>query len=188
MKTNGLLARPPRRYNTSTPTVKPADTNSRTLTGTPVPQIKNKLRGVVKDLTGARPHLIFSDQPSPRSSINDNYCVSYVAGNLVCAHVTGKEMRTANCVTGNGNCACVSTKKDDLVTELTGKDCFVTSKKSYCKSCSFCKWVSAKGRCKSQLLLSVFRNKACEQCFLCRSVEFCKIMSQMSQLLYQICL
>ena len=43
-----------------------------------------------------------------------------------------------------------------------------------CRSCSFCKRVSAKERCKSQLLLSVSRNKACERCFLCRSVEFCK--------------
>ena len=43
-----------------------------------------------------------------------------------------------------------------------------------CRSCSFCKRVSAKERCKSQLLLSVSRNKTCERCFLCRSVEFCK--------------
>ena len=43
-----------------------------------------------------------------------------------------------------------------------------------CRSCSFCKQISAKERCKFQLLLSVSKNKACERCFLCRSVEFCK--------------
>ena len=63
--------------------------------------------------------------------------------------------------------------------ELTGnQDCFVTRKDCKnkflsCRSCSFCKWVSAKERCKSQLLLSVSRNKACERCFLCISVKFC---------------
>ena len=31
-----------------------------------------------------------------------------------------------------------------------------------------------KERCKSQLLLSLSKNKVCERCFLCRSIEFCK--------------
>ena len=43
----------------------------------------------------------------------------------------------------------------------------------FCKSCSFCKQVSAKERCKSQLL-SLKKNKACERCVLCRALEFCK--------------
>ena len=43
-----------------------------------------------------------------------------------------------------------------------------------CKSCSFCQRVSTKERCKSQLLLSLSKNKVCERCFLCRSLEFCK--------------
>ena len=45
---------------------------------------------------------------------------------------------------------------------------------SCCRLRSFYKRVSTKERCKSQLLLSVSRNKACERCFLCRTVEFCK--------------
>ena len=41
-----------------------------------------------------------------------------------------------------------------------------------CK-CSFCYRVATKERRKSQLL-SLHRNKICERCFLCRSLEFCK--------------
>ena len=119
--------------------------------------------------------------------------LSCVAGNSVFVHVTGNRRCAANCVTGNRNCACVRGKKDSLVSELAGKkDCFVTSKKETvrtltvncknfdcefffcCKSCSFCKWISAKERCKSQLVSSLSRNKACKQCFLCRSVKFSK--------------
>ena len=37
-----------------------------------------------------------------------------------------------------------------------------------------CHRVATKERCKSQLLLQSYRNKACERCFLCRSLEFCK--------------
>ena len=125
-----------------------------------------------KGLTGARPPFTLTEWQSPRSSINDNYCVSCVAGNLVNAHVTGIWTCSVNYVTGNRIWVCVTGKKDSLVTELTGKkDCFVTGNKktefnrkflSCCRSCSFCKRVSTKERCKSQLLSSVSRNKACE--------------------------
>ena len=40
--------------------------------------------------------------------------------------------------------------------------------------CSFCHRVVTKERRKSQLLLQSHRNKICERCFLCRSLEFCK--------------
>ena len=43
-----------------------------------------------------------------------------------------------------------------------------------CKSCSFCQRVFTKGRYKYQLWLSLSKNKVCERCFLCRSLEFCK--------------
>ena len=43
-----------------------------------------------------------------------------------------------------------------------------------CCKCSFCYRVAAKERHKSQLLLQVHRNKICDSCFLCRSLEFCK--------------
>ena len=41
-----------------------------------------------------------------------------------------------------------------------------------CKSCSFCFRVAVKERRNSQLLSPLSRNKACERCFLCRSIEF----------------
>ena len=41
-----------------------------------------------------------------------------------------------------------------------------------CNSCSFCKRVATKQRCKSRHC-STSRNKICEICFLCRSLEFC---------------
>ena len=43
-----------------------------------------------------------------------------------------------------------------------------------CCKCSFCHRVATKERRKSQLLSNVHRNKICERCFLCRSLEFCK--------------
>ena len=42
-----------------------------------------------------------------------------------------------------------------------------------CKSCSFCVRVATKERHNSQLLSPLSRNKACERCFLHRSVQFC---------------
>ena len=53
------------------------------------------------------------------------------------------------------------------------RDCIFTCKLLCCK-CSFCHRVAAKERCKSQLLSKLHRNKICERCFLCRSLEFCK--------------
>ena len=53
------------------------------------------------------------------------------------------------------------------------RDCIFTCKLLCCK-CSFCHRVAAKERHKSQLLSKLHRNKICERCFLCRSLEFCK--------------
>ena len=59
------------------------------------------------------------------------------------------------------------------------KDLSVSSKRetvnlhvNSCQSYSFCQRVSTKERCKSRKLS--YRNKPCERCFLCRSLEFCK--------------
>ena len=43
---------------------------------------------------------------------------------------------------------------------------------SCCKSCSICRRVTAKERCKSR---SSDVNKICERCFLCRSIVFCNM-------------
>ena len=53
------------------------------------------------------------------------------------------------------------------------QDCIFTCNFLCCK-CSFCHQVATKERHKSQLLLQSHRNKICERCFLCRSLEFCK--------------
>ena len=47
-----------------------------------------------------------------------------------------------------------------------------------CCKCSYCHWVATKERRKSHLLSNVPRNKICEKCFLCRSLEFCKSCQQ----------
>ena len=176
MKTNVLALRHRGNLNASTLTHSLQD-NSKSLTISPVHQLGNKLRDVDRNLTGARPPLTLSNRLSPRSNINDKYCVSCVAGNPVYLHVTGKGTCSAKCVTGNRNCGYLSTKKDNLATELEQKGLFCDQQeadcknfnckfKSCCKSCSFCKWVSAKEKCKSLLLLSDSRNKECKQCFL----------------------
>ena len=54
--------------------------------------------------------------------MNDNYCVSCVAGNAVSVHVTGKEASTANSVTGNQDCFMTS---KDTVRSLTVNSCVV---------------------------------------------------------------
>ena len=53
------------------------------------------------------------------------------------------------------------------------RDC-VSTCKLFCCKCSFCQRVTAKERYKSRLLSIYQRNKPCERCFLCRSLEFCK--------------
>ena len=49
-----------------------------------------------------------------------------------------------------------------------------------CCKCSYCHWVAAKERRKSQCMSIIHRNKICERCFLCRSLAFCKSCHQCS--------
>ena len=56
-------------------------------------------------------------------------------------------------------------------------DCRFECKLLCCK-CSYCHRVATKERRKSHLLSNVHRNKICERCFLCRSLEFCKSCHQ----------
>ena len=79
---------------------------------------------MVRDLTGARLLLSLSDLPRHRCSINDNYCVSSVAGSSVNVFVTGKEACSVNGVTGNKSCVNVTGEEP-----CTGnQDCVVTCK------------------------------------------------------------
>ena len=69
----------------------------------------------------------------------------------------------------------VSGKKQDLnPSPVISKSETIFTCKLFCSRCSFHHRVATKERHKSQLLLHSYRNKACECCFLCRSLEFCK--------------
>ena len=100
-------------------------------------------------------------QLSPRnrlsvpSRINDNQCVVSVTEGL--------------CVYFRSN------RLEPFTSDSRGQesDCNFSCR-LLCWKCSFCYRVAAKERRKSQLLLQVHRNKICERCFLCRSLEFCK--------------
>ena len=57
------------------------------------------------------------------------------------------------------------------------RDCIFTCKLLCCK-CSFCHQLATKEGRKSQFLSKMYRNKICERCFLCRSLEFYKYCHQ----------
>ena len=71
-------------------------------------------------------------------------------------------------------CTCIRQEASfkPFTSDKKERDCSFTCKLFCCK-CLFCHRVARKERCKFQLLLYPYRNKACERCFLCRSLEFC---------------
>ena len=91
--------------------------------------------------------------PRVQNNINDNYCVQSV--------------------TGLKDFACVHSQKSLNHSPVMGSETVFLPVNSCCK-CSFCHRVATKERRQSQLLLQSHRNKICERCFLCRSLEFCK--------------
>ena len=101
-------------------------------------------------------------QPSPRSRlrvpsrVNDNQCVEFVTGLKDSVYVSGQ----------------IGLNPSPVI-ERQESDCTFSCRLLCCK-CSFCYRVATKERHKSQLLLQSHRNKVCERCFLCRSLEFCK--------------
>ena len=102
-----------------------------------------------------KPQTSPKSQPRVSKSMNDNYCVLNVAGVKNSVHVSGK-------------------KQDLNPSPVVNKSQTSFTCKLFCWKCSFCHRVATKERCKSQLLLYPYRNKARERCFLCRSLEFCK--------------
>ena len=56
-----------------------------------------------------------------------------------------------------------------------------------CCKCSFCYKFATKERCKYQLLSTLHKNKICERCFLCRSLEFCKSCQKCPICYYSTC-
>ena len=102
-------------------------------------------------------------QHSPRSRlrvpshVNDNHCVNSVTGqkNSVCVYRSDRLEPTPSCSRG---------QESDFKFEY----------RLLCCKCSYCHQVVTKESHKSQLLSNVHRNKICERCFLCRSLEFCK--------------
>ena len=97
------------------------------------------------------------NRPRVQNNINDNYCVQSVTG-----------LKDFACVPGQKS---LNPSPQGFVQQE--RDCIFTCKLLCCK-CSFCHRVATKERRKSQLLLQSNRNKICERCFLCRSLEFCK--------------
>ena len=88
--------------------------NNRNRTGNRVSQLGNSLavKDVGRDLTGTRLPLRFpSDRPRHRSSISDNYCGQFVAGEVVPV-----------CVTGKVNCVVTGVEEILNSVSVTGKD------------------------------------------------------------------
>ena len=79
------------------------------------------------------------------------------------------------CSRSEGLCTCIQQESgfEPSTSDQQERDCIFTCKLFCCK-CSFCHRVATKERRKSQLLLPSYKNKTCERCFLCRSLEFCK--------------
>ena len=100
----------------------------------------------------AKPQHSPRSRPRGSSLINDNHCVISVTGQKNSVHVTSGSRE----------------QQSDFKFEC---------RLSCCK-CSYCHRVATKERRKSHLLSNVHRNKICEKCFLCRSLEFCKSCQQ----------
>ena len=94
-------------------------------------------------------------RPRVQREVTDNFYVLNVAGVKDSVHVSGKKEDL--------NPSPVTSKSETVFLRVN----------SFCK-CSSCHRVATKERRKSQLLLQSHRNKTCERCFLCRSLEFCK--------------
>ena len=132
-------------------------------TGSPVSQHGSRYG------TGSRErNVVASLQPSHRNrlrvlnNINDNYCVKCVTGLKDCACVSGKiSLNPSPVIAGSMD---LTSKRETV----NSHDC-----KLLCCKCSFCYRVVTKERRNSQLS-ELHRNKICQRCFLCRSIEFCK--------------
>ena len=133
----------------------PQVTNQRiSRTGSPLHQPGNKLEtGKWDRKVVATPQTSPKSLPRVQRKVNDNYCVLNAARVKDSVHVSG-------------------TKQDLNPSPVTSKSKTVFLHVNSCCKCSFCHRVATKERCKSQLLLQSNRNKTCERCFLCRSLEF----------------
>ena len=80
------------------------------------------------------------------------------------------------CDRSEGLCLCYWSDRLERTTSVSRrqKSDFKFECRLLCCKCSYCHRVATKERRKSQLLSNVHRNKICERCFLCRSLEFCK--------------
>ena len=103
----------------------------------------------------AKPQTSAKSRPRVQRKVNDNYCVLNVAGVKDSVHVSGKNQDL--------NPSPVTSKSENVFLHVNS-----------CCKCSFCHWDATKERRKAQLLLPLYRNKAGERCFMCRSLEFCK--------------
>ena len=126
-------------------------------TRSPLHQPESKLEtGKLDRKVVVKPQTSPKSQPRGSRNINDNYSVF-------------------KCSWSEGLCTCIRQEAsfEPFTSDKQERDCSFTCKLFCCK-CSFCHRVASKERRKSQLLLQSYKNKACERCFLCRSLEFCK--------------
>ena len=125
MRTNVLLVRLQRKSSISTCTVSLASRNR-----TPVHLHGNKLRGMERDPTGARPHLTLSVRQSPRSGINDIYCFKLCSWQIsVCTCDRQQELFCKLCDWKQGMCLCKGKEGQFSYREGRKKRLFVTGKK-----------------------------------------------------------
>ena len=106
--------------------------------------------------------LFHRNWPRVLSNVNDNYCVKFVTGLKDFACVPGKECLNPSPVMAGSR-------------DLTSKSETVNLPVNSCiANVHFVTWLPQNKRRKSQLLSQLHRNKICERCFPCRSLELCK--------------
>ena len=108
----------------------------------------------------ARPQRSPRSLPRGSSLINDHHCVNSVTGQKNSVHVTGQ---------GDLNPAPVVSKNSKVTLNFNVD--------SHVANAHIVTGLPQERR-KSHLLSNVHRNKICEKCFLCRSLEFCKSCHQ----------
>ena len=108
----------------------------------------------------AKPQHSPRSRPRGSSFINDNHCVIFCDRSELCKCYRSGRLEPST--------SCGREQQSDFKIEC---------RLSCCK-CSYCHRVATKERRKSHLLSNVHRNKICEKCFLCRSLEFCKSCQQ----------
>ena len=159
MKISVLLALHKESLNVST-RIPSLQGNNRNRTGNRVSQLGNSLavEDVGRNLTRAR--------LPPKWQLLCSVCGR---GSSSCLCYWQSELCCDRCRRDFEQCICNRKGLSFYDWKLKDKNSF-TCILSCCKSCSFCRRVATKERCKSRASKI---NKICERCFLCKSIQFC---------------